>query len=226
MRGDPDESRAHPDELARRQGAQSRAGARPDRAGGRRGAPDRGAARDVDRARATTTPRSAPPPSRCPAAKPIACSRRSPRAPHRPARRLDHRADGDAIYNTTVVFDRDGRELARYRKLHLFDITTPMARSSASLRPSPAARASSPTMRSAPGSGCRSATTCAFRSSTSSSPEGAKVILVPATFTPADRQGPLGGAAARPGDRDPDLRAGAGAMGPLRRQRACSTATP
>jgi nitrilase len=33
--------------------------------------------------------------------------------------------DGEALYNTTVVFDRDGRELARYRKLHLFDITTP-----------------------------------------------------------------------------------------------------
>ena len=33
--------------------------------------------------------------------------------------------NGEAIYNTTVVFDRDGRELARYRKLHLFDIVTP-----------------------------------------------------------------------------------------------------
>lgn len=33
--------------------------------------------------------------------------------------------DGDRLYNTTVVFDREGRELARYRKLHLFDIVTP-----------------------------------------------------------------------------------------------------
>jgi deaminated glutathione amidase len=33
--------------------------------------------------------------------------------------------NGEALYNTTVVFDRDGRELARYRKLHLFDIMTP-----------------------------------------------------------------------------------------------------
>ncbi|HSA82381.1 MAG TPA: carbon-nitrogen hydrolase family protein [Geminicoccaceae bacterium] len=33
--------------------------------------------------------------------------------------------NGDAVYNTTVVFGRDGRELARYRKLHLFDIVTP-----------------------------------------------------------------------------------------------------
>ena len=33
--------------------------------------------------------------------------------------------NGEAIYNTTVVFNRDGSELARYRKLHLFDIVTP-----------------------------------------------------------------------------------------------------
>ena len=37
----------------------------------------------------------------------------------------DGTGQGEAIYNTTVVFDRDGRELARYRKLHLFDIVTP-----------------------------------------------------------------------------------------------------
>jgi nitrilase len=35
-------------------------------------------------------------------------------------------ADGDGrIHNTTVVFDRDGKEIARYRKIHMFDITTP-----------------------------------------------------------------------------------------------------
>jgi predicted amidohydrolase len=33
--------------------------------------------------------------------------------------------DGEAIYNTTVVLDPEGRELTRYRKLHLFDIVTP-----------------------------------------------------------------------------------------------------
>lgn len=33
--------------------------------------------------------------------------------------------DGDRLYNTTVAFGRDGLELARYRKIHLFDITTP-----------------------------------------------------------------------------------------------------
>ena len=36
--------------------------------------------------------------------------------------------DGAMLYNTTVVFDQRGRELARYRKLHLFDITTPDGR--------------------------------------------------------------------------------------------------
>ena len=36
--------------------------------------------------------------------------------------------DGEALYNTSLAFDRDGRELARYRKLHLFDITTPDGR--------------------------------------------------------------------------------------------------
>jgi deaminated glutathione amidase len=31
----------------------------------------------------------------------------------------------DRIHNTSVVFNRDGEEIARYRKIHLFDITTP-----------------------------------------------------------------------------------------------------
>ena len=29
------------------------------------------------------------------------------------------------VYNTTVVFDRSGAEIVRYRKIHLFDVTTP-----------------------------------------------------------------------------------------------------
>jgi nitrilase len=32
---------------------------------------------------------------------------------------------GPRLFNTTVVFDPDGREIARYRKIHLFDITGP-----------------------------------------------------------------------------------------------------
>ncbi len=34
-------------------------------------------------------------------------------------------AGGDKLFNTTLVFAADGTELARYRKIHLFDITTP-----------------------------------------------------------------------------------------------------
>ena len=36
---------------------------------------------------------------------------------------------GDNFYNTTVAFDRDGNELVRYRKVHLFDVTTPDGKS-------------------------------------------------------------------------------------------------
>jgi nitrilase len=31
----------------------------------------------------------------------------------------------DTLFNTTLMFDPDGREIARYRKIHLFDITAP-----------------------------------------------------------------------------------------------------
>ena len=36
---------------------------------------------------------------------------------------------GDKFYNTTVAFGRDGKELVRYRKVHLFDVTTPDGKS-------------------------------------------------------------------------------------------------
>jgi nitrilase len=34
-------------------------------------------------------------------------------------------ADPAKVYNTSVVFDPNGREIARYRKIHLFDIVAP-----------------------------------------------------------------------------------------------------
>ncbi|WP_291295164.1 carbon-nitrogen hydrolase family protein [Elioraea sp.] len=34
-------------------------------------------------------------------------------------------AAGEKLYNTTVAFDGEGREIARYRKIHLFDIVGP-----------------------------------------------------------------------------------------------------
>ncbi|MBU6499647.1 MAG: carbon-nitrogen hydrolase family protein [Rhodospirillales bacterium] len=33
--------------------------------------------------------------------------------------------DGERLFNTTVMFDPEGSEIARYRKIHLFDIVTP-----------------------------------------------------------------------------------------------------
>ena len=33
--------------------------------------------------------------------------------------------EGERLFNTTVVFDPDGAEIARYRKIHMFDIVTP-----------------------------------------------------------------------------------------------------
>ncbi|MGD0635216.1 MAG: carbon-nitrogen hydrolase family protein [Beijerinckiaceae bacterium] len=44
----------------------------------------------------------------------------------------------DRLYNTTVVFGRQGQEIARYRKIHMFDITAPdgtFYRESASFKP-------------------------------------------------------------------------------------------
>jgi nitrilase len=34
-------------------------------------------------------------------------------------------AGGDKLFNTSLLFDAGGREVARYRKIHLFDITAP-----------------------------------------------------------------------------------------------------
>jgi nitrilase len=34
-------------------------------------------------------------------------------------------AGGERLFNTTVVFDPEGSEIARYRKIHLFDIVSP-----------------------------------------------------------------------------------------------------
>jgi len=46
-------------------------------------------------------------------------------------------AEGDALYNTCFVFDREGRQIARHRKVHLFDIDVPgmRFRESDSFRP-------------------------------------------------------------------------------------------
>lgn len=41
---------------------------------------------------------------------------------------LERIAGDERIYNTTVIFDACGEEVGRYRKIHLFDITTPLGR--------------------------------------------------------------------------------------------------
>jgi nitrilase len=38
---------------------------------------------------------------------------------------LEKNADGETLSNTTVVFDRQGHEIALYRKIHMFDVVTP-----------------------------------------------------------------------------------------------------
>ncbi len=51
---------------------------------------------------------------------------------------LEKPDEGERIHNTTVVFDRAGAEIARYRKIHMFDVTTPdgaQYRESASFAP-------------------------------------------------------------------------------------------
>jgi deaminated glutathione amidase len=51
---------------------------------------------------------------------------------------MERVADEDRIHNTSVVFNRQGDEIARYRKIHLFDVVTPDGaayRESASVKP-------------------------------------------------------------------------------------------
>ena len=38
---------------------------------------------------------------------------------------LEKIADEDRLHNTSVAFNREGKEVARYRKIHMFDITAP-----------------------------------------------------------------------------------------------------
>jgi nitrilase len=38
---------------------------------------------------------------------------------------IEKNPEGERLSNTTAVFDRQGREIALYRKIHMFDVTTP-----------------------------------------------------------------------------------------------------
>ena len=117
------------------------------------------------------------------------------------------RIEGDErIHNTSVVFDRKGEEIARYRKIHLFDVTTP---DGVAYRESATVKAGDLVVTydcEGVTVGCTICYDLRFPGLFQALAEkGAEVIALPAAFTHADRQGPLGSAAARPRDRDRDL---------------------
>ena len=121
--------------------------------------------------------------------------------------RLDHGEDRrrGRIHNTSVVFNREGEEIARYRKIHMFDVMTPEAeyRESATV-----AAGDKVVTYDCEGVtvGCSICYDLRFPDLFQALAEkGAEMIALPAAFTHADRQGPLGGAVARPRDRDGDL---------------------
>ncbi len=128
--------------------------------------------------------------------------------------------DGDALCNTTVVFGRDGRELARYRKLHLFDITTPDGKEY---------RESATFTRGArvitfDAEGTRFGLSICYDLRFSElylqlAKAGAKIILVPAAFTLQTGKDHWEVLLEGARDRDPDLRARTRPVGPLRRRR-------
>ena len=72
--------------------------------------------------------------------------------------------DGDAIYNTCYVFDPQGTQQAKHRKVHLFDIDVAASAFSSLTRSRPGGDTRSWTRRSA-NSAWRSALTCALPSS-------------------------------------------------------------
>ena len=139
-----------------------------------------------------------------------AAARLGARARHQPGRRQHRRAGrGRGAPLQHLVPDRPAtaRCVAVYRKIHMFDVDV----GGVSYRESDARAAGRGDRqrrgRRGRGRADRSATTCAFPSSTGSSrSRGARVITVPSAFTLDHRARPLGGAAARPGDREPGVR--------------------
>jgi nitrilase len=92
--------------------------------------------------------------------------------------------DGETLFNTSLVFAPDGTEIARYRKIHLFDVTTPNGQG---YRESALFGAGDQVVTAQAGGMCLGLTICydlrfpelflALRR------QGAEVIFVPAAFT-------------------------------------------
>jgi hypothetical protein len=132
-------------------------------------------------------------------------------------------AAGERLFNTTLAFGPEGDELARYRKVHLFDITTPDGTGYRESAPMAGAR-----HRDLPGGGGDGRLrhllrhplrrSCSWRCGAGRGRDPRALQL-----HPADRQGPLG-AAADPGacDRDPVLDASPPLHRPVPRARAAA----
>ena len=132
----------------------------------------------------------------------------------------------ERIHNTSVVFNREGEEIARYRKIHLFDVTTP---DGASYKESQTVK---------PGDrvvtydcegvtvGCSICYDLRFPDLFQALAEkGARDHRAAGRLHAPDRQGPLGGAACAPGRSRPRLTS-APAPRPARSPSATSSATP
>ena len=186
-----------------------------DRCGGRAPtAPTSSACPRSGFASAATAPRAPPTPRPCrrqaptnPAARPTSSCAKPPAA------RKVHVHGGSIIeqgpeklFNTTVVFDPDGTEIARYRKMHLFDIVAP---DGTGYRESTSYGAGDEVVTYQAGGmkvGCAICYDVRFPDLFWELREhGAELIFLPRAFTARHRQGPLGGADPRPRDRDPVL---------------------
>lgn len=86
------------------------------------------------------------------------------------------------IYNTSYVYGPDGRQLAKHRKAHLFDIDVQGDSGSGSRTPSPREMPSPPSRRPSAPWGCASLRPAVRGAGPVHVPAGAKVIFVPAAF--------------------------------------------
>ena len=174
------------------------------------GADARRPAREVERARhAATTCAPAPSRSTAPAITWARGARARARAStSSPARSPSASTARTKLRNTSLHVGPDGELTAAYRKIHMFDVEVDgvvLPR----VRPRGARRRGGPhrdgrRRRARPDA---SATTCASPSSSGCSRSTARGSSpCPAAFTVADDARPLGGAAARPRDREPGVR--------------------